>query len=113
MSLKKRKLPAPRSPNEGEQSVEDDAITSVPSISTTLETGMQVGSSYMQLVDVSTSTSAIERPMQPNRMGVHAIKDNPDMFQYYTGFPTYKVFLAFYSYLGPAVDSLIYSPKKC
>ena len=66
----------------------------------------------MQLVDVSTSTSAIERPMQPNRMGVDAIKDNPDMFQYYTGFPTYKVFLAFYSYLGPAVDSLIYSEKS-
>ena len=111
-SPKKRKLPAPRSPNEGEQSVEDDAITSVPSISTTLETGTQVGSSYMQLADVSTSTSAIERPMQPNRMGVDAIKDNPDMFQYYTGFPTYKVFLAFYSYLGPAVDSLIYSEKS-
>ena len=49
--------------------------------------------------------------MQPNRMGVDAIKDNPDMFQYYTGFPTYKVFLAFDSYLGPAVDSLIYSKK--
>ena len=106
-------MPAPHSSNEGEQSVGDNAITSVPSILTTLETGTQVGSSYMQLVDVSTSTSVIERPMQPNRMGVDAIKDNPDMFQYYTGFPTYKVFLAFYSYLGPAVDSLIYFEKKC
>ena len=64
-----------------------------------------------QLVDASTSTDAIAKPIQPNRMRVDSIKDNPEMFQYYTGFPMYKVFLAFFSFLGPAVDSLIYSEK--
>ena len=49
--------------------------------------------------------------MQTNRMRVDATKDNPDMFQYYTGFPTYQVFLAFFTFIGPAVEYLIYSEK--
>ena len=112
-SPKKRKSPKRRTPNESVQSAppaSEDAGTNLPSILATLEAGTQA-SSYTQLLDASTCTSTIEVPMQPNRMRVDAIKDNPDMFQYYTGFPTYKVFLAFFTFLGPAVEYLIHSEK--
>ena len=82
---------------------ENEADTKLPSIWATIEAGTQVGSSYTQLVDASTSTDAIAKPMQLNRMQVDSIKDNPEMFEYYTGFPMYKVFLAFFSFLGPAL----------
>ena len=84
-SPKKRKSPTCRRPNKGEQLAslsvsENEAVTNLLTISTTIGAGMQVSSSYMQLVDASTSTDAIAKPMQPNRMRVDSIKDNPEMF---------------------------------
>ena len=78
-----------RSLNESEKSappVSEDANTNLLSILATLEAGTQAGSSYTQLADASTSTSAPEIHMQPSRMRVDAIRENPDIFQYYRGY---------------------------
>ena len=40
------------------------------------------------------------------------VKDDDAQIQFYTGFPSYAAMKAFYNYLGPAVDNLIYSSEK-
>ena len=44
-------------------------------------------------------------------MCLETLKDDPDMFNYYTGFSDYKAVLAFFVFLGPAAHILFYSQK--
>ena len=88
-SPKMRKAPTTRSTNKGEQSFhvsECNVDGSILAILNTLEAGVQVGSSCNQLVDASTCVHFPEKPLQLYKMCVESLKDDPDMFHYYTGF---------------------------
>lgn len=68
MSPKKRKVPTTCSTNEGEQSLpvsKDDVDDSMLSTLKSMEAGVQVGSSYKQLVSASTCIFFFpEKPLQ-------------------------------------------------
>ena len=68
--------------NESEQSLTVTKTThaSIPAIANTLEAGVQMGSSYKQLVDASTCVGFPEKPLHRARMQVNMLKDDPDMF---------------------------------
>ena len=40
--------------------------------------------------------------------GMKYIMDDDKLVSFYTGFVSYRIFLAFYQFLGPAVDNLVY-----
>ena len=43
---------------------------------------------------------------------VEDLKDNENLFSFYTGFKSYNIFLAFFEFLGPAVYKLNYWGSK-
>ena len=68
--------------NEGEQSLPVTKTThaSIPATSNTLEAGVQMETSYKQLVDASTCVGFPEKPLHRTRMQVNMLKDDPDIF---------------------------------
>ena len=44
--------------------------------------------------------------------GMKHIMDNDKLVLFYTGFVSYHIFLAFYQFLGPTVDNLVYWGNK-
>ena len=47
-----------------------------------------------------------------SEFGMDRIKHDDRLVAFYTGFKSYRVFLAFFQFLGPAVDKLNYWDKK-
>ena len=43
-----------------------------------------------------------------SKFGIHSLEGDDSLIRYYTGFPSFGVFRAFYDFLGPSVDQLTY-----
>jgi len=43
-----------------------------------------------------------------SKFGIHSLEDADSIIHYYTGFPSFRVFRAFYSLLGPFIVQLTY-----
>jgi len=43
-----------------------------------------------------------------SKFGIHSLEGDDSLIHYYTEFPSFRVFRAFYAFLGPSVDQLTY-----
>lgn len=62
------------------------------------------------LVDYSEAKQCQKtlQKVQGQLLSLHSIRDNPGVFRYYTGLPSYGVFLALYNYLAPVSQQMQY-----
>jgi len=44
-------------------------------------------------------------------LGIHSLEGDDSLIRYYTGFPSFRVFRAFYAFLGLSVDQLTYGKR--
>jgi len=55
-----------------------------------------------------TSLKKRQVALANSKFGIRSLEGDDSLIRYYTGFPSFREFRAFYGFLGPSVDQLTY-----
>jgi len=102
----------------GEQLIDNYQVTELPDDGSTATSSSQQHLVETALLARIEFLDAQLEKLQKNKMtksqpfSIDQIKHNDHLVSFYTGFPSFAVFLEFYQFLGPAVDKLHYWGAK-
>ena len=118
--------PPPLTVQVGEQLEVDYSVHELPtsSLVTNISTEPQLSNADQSIINRSflariefleSENDRLKKELSENcsvSFSIEQIRDDDKLISFYTGFRSYSVFLAFFNFLGPAVDKLTYWGRK-
>ena len=118
--------PPPLTVQVGEQLEVDYSVHELPtsSLVTNIPTEPQLSNADQSIINRSllariefleSENDRLKKELSENcsvSFSIEQIRDDDKLISFYTGFRSYSVFLAFFNFLGPAVDKLTYWGRK-